>query len=92
MLLKLKKIYLLWDVEDSTNREDYCIKYSIELVTKELIEDTTLNSASQIIYEKIIEIYENKVEEVKKIGFDFAIYSTGQIDLLWINNVTHSFF
>ena len=49
----LEKIYLLWDVEDATNREDYCIKCSIELVTKELID---MNFFEMAIYIGLLKV------------------------------------
>ena len=65
----LEKIYLLWDVEDSTNREDYCIKYSIELVTKELIDMNFFEMAiyigllkvvSEVLPDEFLSFYEKK--------------------------------
>ena len=54
-------------------------------------EETDLNSARQNIFEKVIEIYENKVEEIKKIGFDFSIAERSAllriVDKFWTDHI-----
>ena len=81
-----------WDLKPLNDAlESKLLEKDTNLVTKELVEDTTLNTASQIIYEKIIEIYEKKVEEVKKIGFDFAIAERATllrvVDKFWTDHI-----
>ena len=81
-----------WDLEPLNSAlESKLLEKDTNLVTKELVEDTNLKTASQIIYEKIIEIYEKKVEEVKKIGFDFAIAERGTllrvVDKFWTDHI-----
>ena len=81
-----------WDLEPLNNAlEDKLLEKGTNLVTKELIEDTDLNTASQNIFEKIIEIYEKKVDEVKKIGFDFAIAERNTllrvVDKFWTDHI-----
>ena len=50
-----------------------------------------LNTACQNVYEKIIEIYEKKVNEVKKIGFDFSIHERNTllrvVDKFWTDHI-----
>ena len=81
-----------WDLKPLNDAlEGKLLEKGTNLVSKELIEDATLNSASQIIYEKIIEIYEKKVNEVKKIGFDFAIAERSTllrvVDKFWTDHI-----
>jgi len=81
-----------WDLAPlNAALESKLLEKGVNLVTKELVEDTDLKSASQIIYEKIIEIYENKVNEVKKIGFDFAIAERNTllrvVDKFWTDHI-----
>ncbi len=81
-----------WNLEPLNNAlESKLLERGANLVTKDLIEDTTLNTASQIIYEKIIEIYENKVAEVNKIGFNFAIAERSTllrvVDKFWTDHI-----
>ena len=81
-----------WDLEPLNNAlENKLLEKGTNLITKELVEDTNLSTASQIIYENIIEIYEKKVEEVKKIGFDFAIAERSAllrvVDKFWTDHI-----
>ncbi len=81
-----------WDLDPLNNAlENKLLEKGTNLVTKDLIEDTTLSTASQNIYEKIIEIYEKKVEEVQKIGFDFAIAERSAllrvVDKFWTDHI-----
>lgn len=50
----LEKIYLLWDVADETNHEDYYIKYSMKLVFEELIDMNLLETAVYIGLLKVV--------------------------------------
>ena len=62
-----------WDLEPLNKAlEDKLLDKGTNLVTKDLVEDCDIDSASQIVYEKIVEIYDRKVAEVNKIGMDFA--------------------
>ena len=81
-----------WDLEPLNNAlEAKLIEKGTNLVTKELVEDTNLNTASQNIYDKIVEIYEKKVNEVKKIGFDFSIHERNTllrvVDKFWTDHI-----
>ena len=81
-----------WDLEPLNNAlEAKLLDKGTNLVTKELVEDVNLNTACQNIYEKIIEIYEKKVNEVKKIGFDFSIHERNTllrvVDKFWTDHI-----
>ena len=71
--------------------EDKLIEKGTNLVTADLVEECDLNSASQVIYEKIIEIYEKKIEEVKKIGLDFSRIERDMllrvVDKFWTDHI-----
>jgi hypothetical protein len=63
-----------WDLEPLNKAlEDKLLEKGTNLVTKELVEDQDINSVSQIVYEKVSEIYENKIAEIKKLGLDFSL-------------------
>ena len=81
-----------WDLSPLNKAlEDKLLEKDTNLVTSQLVEDMDLNTASQVIYEKVVEIYEKKVEEVKKIGFDFAIAERGTllrvVDKFWTDHI-----
>ena len=81
-----------WDLEPLNNAlEAKLLEKGSNLVTKELVEDTNLNTASQNIYDKIVEIYDKKVNEVKKIGFDFSIHERNTllrvVDKFWTDHI-----
>ena len=81
-----------WDLAPLNKAlEDKLLDKDTNLVTADLVEDQDINGAAQSIYEKIIEIYENKIEEVKKVGFDFAIAERGTllrvVDKFWTDHI-----
>ncbi|MBR2969722.1 MAG: preprotein translocase subunit SecA [Clostridia bacterium] len=81
-----------WNLESLNNAlEDKLLDKETNLVTPELVEDMDRNTASQVIYDKISEIYENKVEEVKKVGFDFSIVERSNllrvVDKFWTDHI-----
>ena len=81
-----------WDlVELNKALEDKLLKKGSNLITQEMLDDTDVNSASQIIAEKIIDIYEKKVEEVKKLGLDFSIIERDRllrvVDKFWTDHI-----
>ncbi|MBR6778933.1 MAG: preprotein translocase subunit SecA [Clostridia bacterium] len=62
-----------WNLEPLNNAlESKLLDKDTNLVTKELVEDMGIEAASTVIYEKIIEIYNKKIEDVQKIGLDFS--------------------
>jgi len=81
-----------WDLEPLNGAlEGKLLEKGTNIVTKELVEDTTLQTASQNIYDKVVEIYEKKVEDVKKIGFDFSIHERNTllrvVDKFWTDHI-----
>ena len=81
-----------WDlIELNKALEDKLLKKGSNLITQEMLDDTDVNSASQIIAEKIIDIYEKKVEEVKKLGLDFSIIERDRllrvVDKFWTDHI-----
>ncbi|MGN0787914.1 MAG: preprotein translocase subunit SecA [Candidatus Onthoplasma sp.] len=81
-----------WDLEPLNKAlEDKILEKGTNLVTKELVEDMDLKSASQTIYEKLLEIYDAKVNEVKKIGLDFSIIERNTllrvVDKFWTDHI-----
>lgn len=81
-----------WDiVELNKALEDKLVKKGTNIVTADMLEDTDVNSASQIIFDKLSDIYEKKVTEVKKIGFDFSIVERDillrAVDRYWTDHI-----
>ncbi len=81
-----------WDLEPLNKAlEDKLLEKGTNLVSKDMVEDSTLVVASQNIYEKIIAIYEKKVEEVKKVGFDFSTAERSillrVVDKFWTDHI-----
>ena len=71
--------------------EDKLLEKGTNLVTEELAEDQDVNSVSQIIYEKLLEIYDKKIADVKKLGLDFAIVERNTllrvVDKFWTDHI-----
>ena len=71
--------------------EDKLLEKGTNLVTEELVEDQDVNSVSQIIYEKLLEIYDKKIADVKKLGLDFAIVERNTllrvVDKFWTDHI-----
>ncbi len=81
-----------WDLEPLNNAlEDKLLDKDTNLVTATMVEDMDINSASQEIYDKLSEIYEKKIAEVKEIGFDFSIVERSNllrvVDKFWTDHI-----
>ena len=81
-----------WDLEPLNKAlEDKLLEKGTNLVTKELVEDQDINSVSQIVYEKVSEIYENKIAEIKKLGLDFSLVERDillrVVDKFWTDHI-----
>ncbi len=81
-----------WDLAELNKAlEDKLLKKGSNLITQDMLEDTDVNTASQIISEKIIDTYEKKVEEVKKLGLDFSIIERNillrVVDKFWTDHI-----
>ncbi len=81
-----------WDLEPLNSAlEDKLLDKGTNMVTKEFIEDKDVNDVSLAIYDKLIEIYDKKIEEVKKFGLDFSIVERNNllrvVDKFWIDHI-----
>ncbi len=81
-----------WNLESlNTAIEDKLLEKETNLVTPELVEDMDRSTACQVIYDKVSEIYEKKVDEVKKVGFDFSIVERSNllrvVDKFWTDHI-----
>lgn len=81
-----------WDLDELNKAlEDKLLKKGSNLITQDMLEDTDINTASQIVAEKIIDIYEKKVEEIKKMGLDFSIIERDRllrvVDKFWTDHI-----
>jgi preprotein translocase subunit SecA len=81
-----------WDLETLNKAlEDKLFEKGSNIVTKELVADTDVNQASEKIFEKAKEIYEAKVNEIKKIGIDFAQIERAimlrVVDKFWMDHI-----
>ena len=81
-----------WDL-DVLNKalEDKLLEKGTNLVTAELVDDTDVEMATQNIFEKILEMYENKISEVTKLGLDFSNIERAillrVVDKFWIDHI-----
>lgn len=83
-----------WDL-GSLNRalEDKLLPKGSNTITEKMLEDTDINSASQIIFDKLLDIYENKVKEFDKLDLpvkfaDFERdYLLRTVDKFWVDHI-----
>ena len=92
MYLDETKPYYEWDLEPLNKAlEDKLLPKETNLVTKEFVEEKDVEAVSLSIYEYCLENYEKKIEEVKKIGFDFSIAERGHllkvVDKFWTDHI-----
>lgn len=81
-----------WDLEPLNNAlEDKLLDKGTNLITKQFVEDKTFNDVCQNVFENILNIYETKVDEVKKQGLDFAIIERDRllrvVDKFWTDHI-----
>ena len=81
-----------WDLEVLNKAlEDKLLEKGTNLVTAELVDDTDVEMATQNIFEKILEMYENKISEVTKLGLDFSNIERAillrVVDKFWIDHI-----
>ena len=76
-----------WDLEPVNKAlEDKLLEKGTNMITPELVEGQDVNSTAQLVYEKILENYEKKVEEINKLenlGLKFEMTRCLE---LWINS------
>ena len=62
-----------WDLEPLNKAlEDKLLERGTNFVTAELVENQDVASVSQLVFEYVLNNYEKKIEEVKKVGFEFS--------------------
>ena len=81
-----------WDLETLNKAlEDKLFEKGANIVTKELINDCDVNQASLKIYDKALELYEGKINEIKKIGIDFSQIERAimlrVVDKFWMDHI-----
>ena len=81
-----------WDLEPlNKGLEDKFLPKGCNLVTPELVEDLDVNGVALAIYEKVLEMYEKKIAEIKKLGLDFAIVERSTllrvVDKFWTDHI-----
>ena len=81
-----------WNLEPLNSvLENKLLEKGTNLVTADLVEDCDINSAALNIYDKIAEIYENKIAEVQKIGLDFSRIERDMllrvVDKFWTDHI-----
>ena len=81
-----------WDEQKiNSTLETRLLPKGLNLVTKELIEGCDLNSATQKIFGKVLDLYEKKIAECKKIGFDYSIIERAfllrVVDRFWMDHI-----
>ena len=86
------KPYYEWDLE-AVNKalEDKMLDKGTNMVTSELVEDKDVAQVSQIVYDNIVEMYEKKISELKKLGLDFSILERDRllrvVDKFWTDHI-----
>ncbi len=81
-----------WELEPLNKAlEDKLLERGENLVTAEFVEGQDVAGASQLIFENILDRYEKKIAEIKKIGFDFAIAERDVllrlVDRFWTDHI-----
>lgn len=81
-----------WDLETLNKAlEDKLFEKGSNIVTKELVADTDEKQATEIIYNKALELYEAKVNEIKKLGIDFSQIERAimlrVVDKFWMDHI-----
>ena len=81
-----------WDLETFNKAlEDKLVEKGTNLITKEMFDDVDVEMATQIVIEKILEAYENKISEITKLGLDFSAIERAillkVVDKFWIDHI-----
>ncbi len=81
-----------WELEPVNKAlEDKLLDKGTNLITSEFVEDKDLNQVSQAVYDYIVEIYEKKIAELKKLGLDFSIIERDRllrvVDKFWTDHI-----
>ena len=81
-----------WELEPLNKAlEDKFLERGENLVTEEMVDGQDVQGVSQAVFEQILNKYEQKVEEVKKIGFDFSVAERDTllriVDRFWTEHI-----
>ena len=81
-----------WNLEPLNSvLEDKLLDKDTNLVTSELVEDCDINTAALVIFDKVSEIYEKKIDEVRKVGLDFSRIERDMllrvVDKFWTDHI-----
>lgn len=83
-----------WELEPLNKAlEDKLLDKGTNMVTAELVEDSTVEAVSQTVYEKILQAYEDKIAEVNKLdrNFTFAMierdFLLRVVDKFWTDHI-----
>ncbi len=83
-----------WDL-DELNRalEDKLLPKGSNTITEKMLEDTDINTASQIVFDKLLEIYEKKISEFDKLDLPIKFadferdYLLRTVDKFWVDHI-----
>lgn len=86
------KPYFDWDLENLNKElEVRLFEKGTNLVTEEFVEECDAEEVYNKILNKVIERYENLVEEARKLGFDFSNFERyfllRVVDVLWMGHI-----
>ena len=81
-----------WDLETLNKAlEDKLFEKGTNIASKELLDDVDINQATEKIYQKAAEMYEAKVNEIKKLGIDFSQIERAimlrVVDKFWMDHI-----
>ena len=71
--------------------EDKLLDKGTNFVTKDLVEDCTVELVTEKVFDHILSTYEKKIEEIKKFGLDFSIIERDRllrvVDKFWTDHI-----
>ena len=81
-----------WELEPLNKAlEDKLLDKGTNFVTKDLVEDCTVEQVTEKVFEHILSTYEKKIEEIKKFGLDFSIIERDRllrvVDKFWTDHI-----
>lgn len=81
-----------WELEPLNKAlEDKLLDKGTNFVTKDLVEDCTVELVTEKVFDHIFSTYEKKIEEIKKFGLDFSIIERDRllrvVDKFWTDHI-----
>ena len=81
-----------WELEPLNKAlEDKLLDKGTNFVTKDLVEDCTVELVTEKVFDHILSTYEKKIEEIKKFGLDFSIIERDRllrvVDKFWTDHI-----